>query len=569
MVEAKVHGNNHKFAKILVDSLVQLGATTFVLSPGGRSAPLALALSEREDINLQVHADERGAAFFAIGAAKASGKPTVLVCTSGSAVANYLPAIVEACYAELPLIILTADRPLKFFGRGANQTIDQRGIFSNFTCWDHDFEEAEANPEAIINIATKAYAEASTSPRGPVHLNCRFHRPIFTDSTDSNMPESLATELSKALPTESAKLPVTDAKALRSLVVNSKKTVIIVGELPTAFPSKDFLQISKIPMLADVLSNLRSLKNSSNLFSHYSLYLASEKMRKELKPDLIVHIGGRLVGEASGTSPLFAYIEESEATHVVINSSPSLYDPLGTVDIQLHSDISEALRIINESSLQASPLLEKIATCEEKTQSVISKADPSMKEWRVVSQVTESLPANSALFSSSSFVVRELDAVTGALADNIFVACNRGASGIDGNIASAIGFAQASKRDTTLLIGDLAFLHDLNSLYLARYLQTPFRIVLLNNNGGAIFKMLPEQKFIPKFNELFTAEHGLKFKASAEQFGFNYSSPSSTKELESALTSKAENPTLIEVFTSDATEALKELSSKVTEAIWP
>lgn len=570
-------GANYRFAATIVNELVELGVVNFVISPGSRSAPLAIAVSDNSKAVANVHSDERGAAFFALGLGKSGGVPAALICTSGSAVANYLPAVVEARYSRTPLIILSADRPLADHGIGANQTIDQQGIFGGFVRFAYQFDEPDSDFDrtAVSQVVSTAWRSSVGANGGPVHLNLLFKRPIIEiGSAHGASSTALISDKTARRTTIEQSASATHGAAsyqrIMEAIASSKRAVVIVGRL--ANPPQSLQVQANLPILADITSGLRSIVRSGEVATKYNLYLHAKAVRELLRPDLIVHLGGELVGESAETAPLFAYLQGAGCNYLHLDSHDDYYNPLGAITDHLSGDPSQALLAIASKSSLTSALDASFAKIEAVAEEIVGEeAEKDFSDWQVVHSVVTNLTVGSALFLGNSLPVRQADALFPISNRGIKIGVNRGVSGIDGTIATAIGFARESDLPTTLLIGDLATFHDLNSLELCTTLANPFTIVLINNGGGAIFSMLPYKAQCREFERFFTAPVKVNFSAIAQAFQIEYHAPITLIELKALLENKdlGRSPTLIEVKTppEQATAGLKAVGDKVAGSV--
>ncbi|MBU1320432.1 MAG: 2-succinyl-5-enolpyruvyl-6-hydroxy-3-cyclohexene-1-carboxylic-acid synthase [candidate division Zixibacteria bacterium] len=531
------------WSSLIIEELVRCGVTRFCISPGYRNTPLVLAAAENPGVDSTIHVDERGAAFYAIGYAKACGKPVALICTSGTAVANYFPAIIEASQSTTPLIVLTADRPIELRDTGANQTIDQVDIYGRYSRWSVDLPKPSAAVSAdfILTTVDQAAYRARRAPAGPVHLNCQFAEPLTPEQDDSipTMYRSKITgwENDVAPYTEYAQPriePTVDMwDNISNMIAESRRGIIVAGCLGaeqdsaiTSVLSKDL----KMPLLACVSSGLRfSREVSDNLISTYDLILRDSRISSRLRPDLILHLGGPIVSRT-----LAKYVENSGARYIVVNETPFRQDAGHCVSVRIEMDPGSFCRGLRgydasgESELL--PLFKQLdSICTDELNS-LHAASSITNEFAVARELLKLIPSDCGLFLANSMPVRDADGCGFKTSRSISVGVNRGASGIDGNIASAVGFAQGLERRTVLLIGDLAFLHDLNSLFLVRQSQYPMTIVLINNNGGGIFSLLPIADQTERFETFFGTPHGVDVQHASSLFDIHYSRARSTAE---------------------------------------
>ncbi len=534
------------WTRLIVEELVRTGVTTFCVSPGSRNSPLVMSVAENSGAEAIVHPDERGASFYALGYGKARGAPAVLICTSGTAVANYLPAVVEASNAMTPMIILSADRPIVLRDTGANQTIDQVGMFGRYTRWDFDLPSPtpEITPRFVLTTIDQAVYRATRSPAGPVHINCQFSEPLTPDSRDdrpSTHPAELERWERSCRPLTSyisgGDRPRRDESIGRvmDLLKSSRRGLIVAGAGRHPGNNAEILEAAEalgMPILADVASGLRFGKyGKRNLVSHYDLILRDREFAVQHRPDLMIHLGGPLVSASANT-----YIEESDADYIVVRASPDRRDPAHRVTHRIEAAAVDFCRSIRDAGdFKGSELLSDFRKADAAYARVLNEIetrDDSIEEFLAARVLLSSMPDNSALFLANSMPVRDADSCGVASDHDVAVSTNRGASGIDGTIASTVGFADGMRRRGVLLTGDLAFLHDLNSLLLLESSGFPVTIVVINNNGGAIFSFLPIADHNEHFERFFGAPHGLNFGEIVRGFGLDYRNPRTMAEFE-------------------------------------
>jgi len=500
------------FLGAFVDELLRLGVRDVVVSPGSRSTPLAMVL-ERSPFNLYVDIDERGAAYFALGMAKAAGTPVCLLCTSGTAAANYYPAICEAAAARVPLIVLTADRPHQMRGLGATQTTDQLKMFGDMTVFFHEMPLPAASPEMVAfarQIARESVIRATGVPNGVAHLNFPFTEPLVPDlappglfSTGRRTHDPLVASTGCAL----SEVLVERINA----AVASQCGVIMCGE--GSYPDEivDLARRLGFPVLADPLSNLRQLDDPVIIDSYDNIF-----RRPDLPGiDVLIRFGRYPVSKAAYTRlaemrPLTIVVDEVESrdfNHLTdifvradaasfISASAGLENDIGTSYIRTWATLNEEERV----KIEDAHALE--VPC----------------EGSYVLAMIDEIAEGSLLFAANSMAVRYVDTFYLKRDKPIHVMCNRGLNGIDGTLSSALGAAQRFPA-ATLLTGDLAFLHDVTALNMRRETRAALTVVLLNNNGGGIFEMLPQRSEDPYFERLFVTPHDVDFAAIAAGFG--------------------------------------------------
>ena len=531
----------------LVRELVAGGVQHCVLSPGSRSAPLALAALRCEPLGLRLHplVDERSAAFFALGIAKASARPALLICTSGTAAANYLPAVVEAHYSGAPLIVLTADRPPELRDCDAGQTIDQVRLYGSHVRWFHELplpEPGAAAERLARSAAQRALASACGASPGPVHLNWPLREPL-TPPREFAPAEPIASGRAAraALPSPAR----SEIEGLAALARREPHGVIIAGPLPVeselAGAVARFAEASGWPVLADAASQLRFGPHAARapFAAAYELTLREGAFARAHPPRAVLRLGSaptskalRLWLEASTPSDTWLIdpaARWSDASRLATARSAS--DPAALLD--------GAAAALGGSAPHAGEWREDFARAERAAQSTLARAldsEPALLEPRLARELVDALPDGALLALSNSMPVRDVDAFAPASSQRVRVLVNRGANGIDGVTSTALGASAAWPGPVVLLTGDLAFLHDLGGLAAARTAGR-LTIVLVENGGGGIFSFLPiaEHGEAVAFEWLFRTPHGLALRKSAELFGIGWERASSWPHFRAAL----------------------------------
>jgi 2-succinyl-5-enolpyruvyl-6-hydroxy-3-cyclohexene-1-carboxylate synthase len=501
-----------------------------------------MACAADDRLRVRVHLDERSCGFFALGVGKATGRPAAVVTTSGTAVANLYPAVVEAGQAGVPLIVLSADRPLRLRGADANQAIDQVRIFGTYPRAFFNLPEPSLDPRTLQHVrgvAARAWASACGHGAGPVHINVPFDKPLEPEDP----PGEVAVER-----IEMARPTATDEQlhgVLASLA--DRSGVIVAGPTEEAGclgpEVRAFAATSGFPLLADPLSGARFGTGDGVLaVAAYDLFLRDEAVRSALAPEVIVRVG------ASPTSAalqrwLFQY---AHVPQVVIDDAPRWKDHGGTATTYLAADAADTL----ERLTAAWPSVERSASgafssftaawvrADTAARDALARLGPEgLGEGGVAASALRGLPDGAALVVSSSMPIRDLDAFAVPTAARVLLFGNRGASGIDGVISTAFGIASKHPQGpTVLVIGDVAFFHDQNGLLWARESDAPLVIVLVDNDGGAIFGMLPIAEHEPEFTTYFTTPHGIDFSHAAAEHGIRFDEVS-TEGVEAAVSS--------------------------------
>jgi 2-succinyl-5-enolpyruvyl-6-hydroxy-3-cyclohexene-1-carboxylate synthase len=513
------------YATTFVDELIRSGLKHVCVVPGSRHTPLILAfVRHQQHINIYSHLDERSASFFALGLALATDEPVALVCTSGTAGANFYPAIIEAHQSRVPLIVLTADRPHELRQSGANQTIDQVKMFGDFVLWFYDAPLPEDNPPDVAlrnlrTLAARTYAICNGIRKGVVHINMPFRKPLEPD-TITPFDESIQTpqtQITTARYLESAP----DMARLRDVLDTYHHGVMICGgNIPQQLAGKLSLLSSRLgyPMFAESVSMVRYGEASQSALGGYDTYLDMATM-----PDVILRFGDVPISKA-----LNDFIAQARPRYMIHVSQDGVWvDDSHLTTWQLHGDLvsitDTLLATITQRELPKpnSPY----AMLEDTTWQVIDHeiATGDYFDGAVVYDVVDLIPDGSTLFAGNSLPVRHLDQFGKPNNKRIYTYANRGASGIDGNISTALGTG-AGRPDNPLvaIVGDITFYHDMNGLLAVHRCGVPITVVLLNNDGGGIFHRLPIRKHDPAFTEYYVTAHGLDYSHTAKLYGLDY-----------------------------------------------
>ncbi|MFM8522455.1 MAG: 2-succinyl-5-enolpyruvyl-6-hydroxy-3-cyclohexene-1-carboxylic-acid synthase [Acidimicrobiaceae bacterium] len=500
------------FCATLVDEWLHCGVRHAVVSPGSRSTPIALEIANRHEIEMHNFHDERSAAFTALGIAKASGVPAILVCSSGTAAVEFHPAIVEAHHSEVPILICTADRPAELQGVGAPQTIDQQNLYGVSV---RKFVNAEVADDSESHtwrqIARDLFATSLGKVRGPVHLNLRFREPLMGVAT--NLPPR---HESSATIAETVVLP--SARSLRKLkkALNFRNGVIIAG--PENYRVESILRLAETlswPVLADPRSGARV--PSKFVVAAADSILRDEDFAKKLQPQVVLRFG-----TLPASKVVNSWLASSGAKQIVITTTPTLVDPDRLCALHIVGEIDElcaemvSARSNEQSTRDDSSWLDLWGTAENSAQRSINTAladEPGLSEPGVARALYGLLPEASNLVVSNSMPIRDVEWFA-ASRTGLRVYSNRGANGIDGVVSTAVGIALATRQPTTLLIGDIALLHDVNGLISLATRNIDLRIVVIDNDGGGIFSFLPQAQALEatKFEKIFGTPHGVNLK---------------------------------------------------------
>jgi 2-succinyl-5-enolpyruvyl-6-hydroxy-3-cyclohexene-1-carboxylate synthase len=522
---------NSLWAGVLVETLHRCGVQLAVVSPGSRSTPLTMALARHGGIEAVPVLDERSAGFFALGAAKATGRPVVLVCTSGTAVANYLPAIVEAHESNVPLLVLTADRPPELRDCASGQTIDQLKIFGGYARFFHECALPELDFGRLRYLRqTMAHAVQRTlvAEAGPVHVNLPFRDPLPPIDDGGGAAQFAAGVDWAQFFAHLAPVEVPVPSALVPHIIPEVHGAIIVGPTQAADVASFVGAVSEIarrlgwPVLADPLSPLRYHSASvPTLVTTYDLVLRNPAAAERLKPEAVLCLGGWPTSKG-----LRSWVEASEAKIWLVNEAGTNRDALHGRTQSLVIAPSALATILPESS-EPNGYQRMWARYEEQMRPILDAkldAESEMFEMKAVWLLAQHLPPETPLFIANSMPVRDAEYVVPGADRHVRPLCNRGANGIDGTLSSALGVAHGTGKPTVLLTGDLALLHDTNGFLLKPKLKTSLTIVLINNRGGGIFDHLPVSQFEPPFEHFFATPQEADFGQLALAYGVEHTS---------------------------------------------
>lgn len=521
---------NTFWARTFVDQLVANGIESVCIAPGSRSTPLVVAFAEHDRVTVYSHLDERSAGYFALGRSKLTGRPTPLVCTSGTAAANFHPAVIEADAARVPLLVLTADRPPELQDSGANQTIDQEKLYGDTVRWYRTLPEPGTDTRklnALKTTALRATTMATQPPAGPVHLNFPFRKPLaptVDEESTHGPPDALSQEQlaqKRQAITGTSTLSEADIDAVRTAVDTAEAGLIVAGPLTTPRTTDAVSELAAatgFPVLADPLSGLRygTQTDAHLICGGYDAYLTPRVTSHWTTPDVVIRFG------ASPTSKnLREYLEQGkprqflvdaagewrEATfsatdHVVADPAhfaETLATTVDPTDQQLHASLSEA----------EAAHWERIDSTDKKF------------EGRILYSVVTNAPDPSLLFVANSMPVRDLDRFGKPQTTDVTVIGNRGASGIDGNTSTALGAGSTTDAPLIAVLGDLAYYHDMNGLLAIARSNVDATIVLINNDGGGIFHMLPIEDH-PTFTDHFKTPHGLDLSPTEDLYDLDF-----------------------------------------------
>ncbi|NHC41182.1 2-succinyl-5-enolpyruvyl-6-hydroxy-3-cyclohexene-1-carboxylic-acid synthase [Bacillus sp. MM2020_1] len=537
----------------VVAELIFSGVTDVVVSPGSRSTPMAMIMAEHPDLKVHIHVDERSAAFFALGIAKSLNKPVAILCTSGTAAANYFPAIVEARYARVPLIVLTADRPHELREVGAPQAIDQIHLYGKHVKWFSEMALPEKSEEIIRyarTVCARAVAIATSAPSGPVHLNFPFREPLIPKMDEELF--QLNERPNGYIKVQNGNLTLSDEhfQEIAERLNRTNKGVIICGNMGDPEFSKAVTQLAEqlnFPIIADPLSQLRSGQHSlENIIETYDTFLRVDDAKSFLKPDVILRFGAMPISKA-----LTIFLKENgSAEQYVIDGGGGWRDPsaLSTNMIFCNESLfCEKLLsyTVPNSSSEFLTKWKKINGLTKENMTALRDIT-ELSEGKLFYQLAEMVPEGATLFVGNSMPIRDLDSFFLNNNKEIKVMANRGANGIDGTVSTALGAALYSK-SFYLVLGDLTFFHDLNGLIAAKLYNIDINILLVNNNGGGIFSFLPQSEHSKNFELLFGTPLDLEFEHAVKMFKGEFTRIEDWAHLESEMM-KATNQTGLKVY---------------------
>jgi 2-succinyl-5-enolpyruvyl-6-hydroxy-3-cyclohexene-1-carboxylate synthase len=576
---------NTALASAFAEELARSGLRLAVVSPGSRSTPLAVALWRQPEIEVAVIVDERSAGFFALGAAQASGEPVALLCTSGTALVNYHPAVVEADESGIPLLVLSADRPPELRGIGAGQTIDQIKSFGASVRWFSEVGTHDADDSGLLHyrsVACRALSKARGEIRpGPVHLNLPWREPLAplpvegaVTATDPLALEGRGERPLTAVTQVDLEPSVFLLDEMAGHIGDAISGVIVAGrqlDPELREPLAHLARVSGFPILADPTSQLRcGPHDRSHVVAAYDLLLRDESFARSVVPELVLRFG-----EMPTSKPLRAWLSASGADEIVVDPHGGWNEPTDRAAAVLRADPTELAsswaarleglegreRVLPDRWLEA----ERVAQ---------STLDAALSEESAITEPALHRALGAAhhdgdlVYTSSSMPIRDQEAfLAPSTADALFLS-NRGANGIDGLISSGIGAARASGRPTTIVTGDLGLLHDLGGLAALREVSTPVRILVIDNAGGGIFHFLPQEAALPadEFEALLGTPRGIDAAKAAALFDLPHCRLNSLAELPEAL---AAGTGLIEVRTDRHSNTMvhKRLTETVRHAL--
>jgi len=543
------------------------GIRQVVLSPGSRCAPLTLAFARHPEMEVRTIADERAAAFIALGLAQQLKEPVVLVCTSGSAALNYYPAVAEAFFQQIPLLVLTADRPPEWVDQWDGQTIFQEEVYGKHVKKSFRFPDSFAHPDQVRHghrISNEAILVCRQFPAGPVHLNIPLREPFYPEEGElfhfPKHPPVVRLEPSEVRLGEMA------LEKLKSELANFQRILLVPGQ-QASNPSllaliERLAQNKQVVVVADTLSNLQG-KGTITLHDHW---LGREEFHAALAPDLVISFGKSII---SKSLKLFLRKQDLQHWHIqpdgqakdiyagltrILGSDPFAFLTwLSTHLPPMESDYAPRWQLLEEQIASSLPLALK---------------EVDFGEYSAVKQVLDALPANGQLHVANSMAIRYVNFLGRRTQE---ICCNRGTSGIDGSNSTAVGASLISQAPVTLLTGDMAFFYDRNAFW-HNYPMPNLRVIVLNNQGGGIFRLIDGPARQPELEEFFETKQALSAKSLAEEYGFGYASVMTSEQLESALLKFYEpslQPKIIEIISDSPRNAaiLKKIKGSISASL--
>ena len=529
----------------LAQSIIQIclakGITTIIISPGSRNAPLTIGFASNPAFQCYSIADERAAAFFALGIAQQTKQPVALVCTSGSALLNYYPASAEAFYSQIPLIVISADRPQSKIDIGDGQTIRQENVFHNHSLYNANLhEDVSEENDLKINEAINT----SILKKGPVHINAPFEEPLYETVTELSVSPLISASANTTQPTS-----IENISEFVTIWNNSTRKMILVGvnepdtinqEIIDAF-AKD----ESVVVLTETTSNFYHPSFINNIDTIITPFTTDDF--ETFRPEILITFGGMVVSKR-----IKAFLRKYKPKHHWHIDTLRAYDTFDALsqhfEVNPNVFFDEFLPLTNQTKSDYFEKLDAVKKLRKlKHENYLSKIPFS--DFKFFEKLIPRLPKNSQLQISNSSAIRYAQLID--IDPSIEVYCNRGTSGIDGSTSTAIGAAVANNKPTVFITGDIGFLYDSNALW-NNYIPKDFKIILINNGGGGIFRILPGHEETPVFNTFFETSHCHTAEHLAKMYGLEYSIANDESSLDNALTTlfgQNDKPSILEVFT--------------------
>ena len=521
------------WASLIIEECIRNGSDTFFLAPGSRCTPLTLAVARHPEAKAVRHFDERGLAFAALGFARATGRAGVVICTSGTAVSNLTPAVVEAAMDAQPMLLLTGDRPFELRDCGANQAIPQTQALTPYVKSVMDLACPDINvpPEAVFTTVDQAF---SYLRKGPVHLNCPFREPLaaLPDRSDAEAYLISLHHWSRGRsPYTSVFHPVAQPDeislyGLTEMLGDNSRVLILAGGGISEAEALAIEQLGELqgwPIVSDVCSGLHFGPRRNELVRHVDALVGRDGFPGPLRPDHILQFGCRFLSKQLQ----LALEAQPPQTWIQVTGREGRFDPLHQVSHRFISEIDRFCLFWHQERLTTTEAgwkrgwVTADAEVEQVYHSQLDEAQ-SLSEPGVARAVTRLLPNLHGLVLGASMPIRDVNQFAAPNRHQVHVACNRGASGIDGTLATAVGFARGLSQCVTVLLGDLSTLHDLNSLALVSDSKIPVIVIVINNHGGGIFHFLPVNDSSAEFENFFGTPHEWDFEHAAGQFDLPY-----------------------------------------------
>lgn len=528
-----VNGMTQKISSLqlahwIIDELLAQGITTYIVCPGNRSAPLVWALEQKRRGRTIPTYDERSAAFFALGIGKVQKHPAAVITTSGTAVANLFPALLEAAYDSIPLILITADRPWELHAIGANQTIAQDSVFGSAVRYATTISAPDPNisPEAVRNRVAQAVFSAQMPLPGPVHINCQFREPLHPHA-EGQMEKAILSEQQTAEqqnPYVHIRASYADPaiqREVEELINTATDPLILLGSCPYSLQSsiRRWLTQSTIPVIADITSGVRLSSEVSTLIPYVDI-LVRQKDFQQWHPDRIFWIGGRFVSKR-----LLQWVATRKSAFVRLTSYPDTLNP-ALVRMEQYVFPLEQIPNIRIKPLAVSPFVQQLLDQRNRIAEVMIQELDSFTEVieaAVFQQLFPLCGRNFLVFLGNSIAIRDADTFAPLQKAVPIILANRGVSGIDGLISTAAGICfGADSQPVVAVLGDLSVLHDLNGLHFLSALQLPVKVLVLNNAGGGIFSRVIPENMLPRSTQLFELPHSYAFQSAAQTFHLPY-----------------------------------------------
>ena len=528
-------------AQSIIEICLAKGITTIIISPGSRNAPLTIGFVNNPAFKCYSIADERCAAFFGLGIAQQTKQAVALVCTSGSALLNYYPAFAEAFYSQIPLIVISADRPQSKIDIGDGQTIRQENVFENHSLYNANLQESVSKENDVeINRAI----DTSLHKKGPVHINAPFEEPLYETISELSI-DALVNNFANFIPVPA----IDDLSEYAEIWNNSTRKMVLVGvNEPNAISDatlKNLADDESVVVMTETTSNLHHPTFINNIDAIITPFTTDDF--ENYRPEILVTFGGMIVSKR-----IKAFLRKYKPKQHWHIDTLRAYDTFSALtkhfELNPNSFFEAFLPLTIAAKSDYFVKIDEIKKLREVKHEIYLDKIP-FSDFVVFEKVIKSLPRNSQLQISNSSAIRYAQLID--IDPSIEVYCNRGTSGIDGSTSTAIGAAVANAKLTVFITGDISFLYDSNALW-NQYIPKNFKIILVNNGGGGIFRILPGHEESPVFNTFFETSHCLTAEHLAKMYGFEYTIASDETSLETSLNAlyhQNEKPCILEVFT--------------------